>query len=132
MARKFFIALFICERVNILSLDCVFSYFVLLETNFYLKTNHLRSLLIKCLVGKRTPDCTCQTVHKIPELARSTAEQLAELVVYKKRNKFRLTHILGKPQKSNCYQLLLEERNGFAHLSCLSGDILSRTCVLKA
>lgn len=42
VARKLFIVLFICEKVNILSLDCVFSYFGLLETNFYLKTNHMQ------------------------------------------------------------------------------------------
>lgn len=88
VVRKFFIAffcLFVCEEVKMLSFRlCIFFILDVWKQIFIQSPIICSSLLIKCLVGKRTPDCTCQTVLKIPELARSTAEQLAELVVYKK------------------------------------------------
>lgn len=46
----------------------------------------------------RAPDCMCQTLLQTLELARSTAELFAEMLVY--RNKFKLAHALEKPQKT--------------------------------
>jgi len=44
-----------------------------------------RSRPLKSLVGKKTPDCMCWTVHQTPELARSIAQQIADQVVYKNK-----------------------------------------------